>query len=108
MFTKPNSLEQLRELRKEYNGIIKLSASGKMSGIFPAVKQVATWIGAEDEWDVYFIAAKQYHVLLDMQMNASISVDWSMGKIKPEYKDEFGREAKIFYEKEGAIKYALS
>lgn len=101
----PNNLKELQELRKANNGIIKINSTGKMNGLYPAIKQVAEWIGSEDKWEVYFIAAKQYHVLLDMQMNVTISLDWQMGKMKSEYKDSFGRIVKIFKDKEAALNY---
>lgn len=101
----PNSLKELQELRKANNGIIKINSTGKMNGIFPAIKQVAEWIGSEDKWEVYFIAAKQYHTLLDMQMIVSIDLDWRMGKLKTEYKDSFDRVVRIFSNKDEALNY---
>lgn len=101
----PNSLKELQELRKANNGIIKINSTGKMNGIFPAIKQVAEWIGSEDRWEVYFIAAKQYHTLLDMQMIVAIGLDWQMGRMKCEYEDSFGRIVKIFKDKTAALDY---
>lgn len=93
------------KLRKENNVTYKLNSTGKLNGIYPAIKKVAEWIGSEDKWDVYYVAAKQYHTLLCDKMNSNIRYDVMMNKLKSEYEDSFGRVAKIFKNESDAINY---
>jgi hypothetical protein len=101
----PDTLSELRALEAENNVIVKFTKPGCTTGIFPAYRKVARWIGSEDKWDVFFVAAKQYHTLLDLKLKSNVSYDVMMGSLKNEYKDYTGRVAMVFRSEIEAKKY---
>jgi hypothetical protein len=105
MIAIPNTRTELLALEKANNVIVKINGKGNMSGLVPAYKKVSIWVGYKDSWEVYFIAAKQYHTLLDNNLIASFNYDRSMVAIKSEYKDYCGRVAKIFKTEKEALNY---
>lgn len=105
MIAIPNTREELKQLEKENNFTVKLNNSQSLSGLYPAYKKVSKWNGSNDCWDIYFIAAKQYHSLIDDNIMANILYDNLMGKLKVSYLDYANRELKIFKTENEAIKY---
>ena len=105
MIAIPNTREELKQLEKANNIIVKLNNSQSLSGLYPAYKKVSKWNGSNDCWDIYFIATKQYHSLVDDNVIANISYDNLMGKLKDSYSDYAGRELKIFKTENEAINY---
>ena len=101
----PNTREQQIKMEKENNWIMKINSGVKLNGLYPAIKKVAEFKGYKDSWDVYFIAAKQYHSLLETSLIFNIKTDTRNGKIKNSYFDSFGREVRIFKTEKSAIKY---
>jgi hypothetical protein len=105
MISIPNNQAELKALEKANNFIVKLNSTGKLTGLVPAYKKVSRWIGHKDEWEVFFIAAKQYHTLIEDKLKADIGYDVLMNNLKAEYKDSFNRIAKIFATEQAAINY---
>lgn len=105
MIAIPNTREELKQLEKSNNIIVKLNNNKSLSGLYPAYKKISRWDGANDKWDVYFVAAKQYHSLVDDNTIANISYDKMMGKLKESYFDYANRELRIFAIENDAINY---
>jgi len=106
MIAIPNTREELKQLEKQNNFLVKIQNDTKsLSGLYPAYKKISKWDGANDKWDVYFIAAKQYHSLIDDNIMANISYDKMMGKLKETYFDYANRELRIFTIENDVLNY---
>ncbi len=104
----PNTREEQIKMEKENNWIMKINQGKKLNGFYPAIKKVAEFKGYNDSWDIYFIAAKQYHSLLETSVIFNIKTDMRCGKMKDMYSDSFGREIKVFKTESAAIKYVTN
>lgn len=108
MIAIPNNRAELLSLEKENNIIVKLNSTGNLSGLVPAYRKIAKWIGYKDEWQILFVASRQYHTLIDDVVKSSINYDLMMQSLKDTYTDSFGRIAKTFNKEQDAINYLLN
>ena len=101
----PNTQKELNEIKKANNVTTKINSKGKLNGVFGAYRKVAEFIGYKDNWEVYYIAAKQHHSLLDGGVIASIKYDKLMGKLQSTYSDYSKRELRIFKTEKQCLNY---
>lgn len=105
MIAIPQTHEDVMALEKANNIVVKLNGTGKLNGLVPAYRKIANWIGYKEEWQIVYVAAKQYHTLIDSSVKSNVNYDLWMDQLKSEYVDYAGRVARIFQTESETIEY---
>lgn len=101
----PETLLEKNQMEKANNVLVKLNCAGKLNGVFSAYRKICRWVGHLDNWETIYVAAKDYNTLNCPILKSSVGYDQLMSNIKTEYKDSFGRCARVFKTEEEVMEY---